>query len=271
MRRFVHGLGVFAFLLLDIVCSAQTAGTAAITGRIQDQSGAIISDVSLVLRNTATGFTYVTRSSGTGDFTFEFLPIGSYILNADAKGFRSVAVRPIQLSLNQRLNLPLTLDLGTTDTEITVVTEINSIDTSSAALRTVFTEKEMQDLPSIPGIYVVDRCNSISCRLSWGQATTIPSRMVLGRDHRLRNCRSMGRQWGESDTRSTASITLATASMEVVQSAVGRVRMPSANSLFSRTTSPLKREVWPPRFLLRPNPALIVFMGNSDCCMSALT
>ena len=153
MRRYLCVIGLIAGILSGKVFVAQTGDWAVITGRVLDPSGAVIPGVSLMLRNEATGYAYSMNSSDRGTFTFPILPIGSYVLTADSAGFQTLKVAPIRLALNQHLDLPLTLKVGNQATAVTVSTEVNGIETSSAALRTVVTEKQMQDLPVIAGDY----------------------------------------------------------------------------------------------------------------------
>src|SRR5207248_2626544 len=130
MPRHLLALGLIAGMFWTGVCIAQTGGWAEITGRVLDQSGAVVSGVLLSLRNEATSYSYSTNSSDRGSFTFPVLPIGSYILTVDSAGFETLKIGPIHLALSQHLNLPLTLKLGNQDTAITVTTEVNGIETS---------------------------------------------------------------------------------------------------------------------------------------------
>jgi hypothetical protein len=135
-------------LLLAAVCAAQIPDRAEVTGRMTDESGAIVQGVSVTLHNDATGFRFSTVSSATGDFDFQFLPTGSYTLMAELPKFRTVRIEDIRLALNQHLDLGLlVLKVGSSEAEVDVTAEANHIDTSSAAIRSVFTEKQMQDLP----------------------------------------------------------------------------------------------------------------------------
>src|SRR5262245_37823656 len=92
-------------LFMGGVAFAQIPDRAEITGRITDESGAVMSGVLLILQNDATGFKSSQRSSGTGHFVFQLLPIGSYTLTTEFPEFVILKVTSIQLSLNQHLDL----------------------------------------------------------------------------------------------------------------------------------------------------------------------
>jgi hypothetical protein len=135
-------------LLFAVVCRGQVPDTAELRGRIMDETRAVVTGASLTLSNQETGFRYSQTSSTKGDFVFQILPTGSYTLTAELPQFETLKIGNIRLTLNQHLDLgALTLKVGSSSSHVEVVAETNPIDTSSAALRSVFTEKQMQDLP----------------------------------------------------------------------------------------------------------------------------
>ena len=149
MRRFMlNGWFLTGWLLVVAIGTAQIPDRAEVTGRMSDESGAVVSGVALTLQNDGTGFTYSTVSSTTGDFVFQFLPVGAYKLTAEFPKFETLRIANIPLVLNQRLDLgTLTLKVGSSSAKVDVTAEVNPIDTSSAGLRSVITEKQMRDLP----------------------------------------------------------------------------------------------------------------------------
>jgi Carboxypeptidase regulatory-like domain len=141
-------------LFMSGVAFAQIPDRAEITGRITDESGAVMSGVLVTLQNDATGFKSSQRSSGTGDFVFQFLPIGSYTLTAELPKFVILKVTSIQVTLNQHLDLgKLTLKVEGFNAQVNVTAEANQIETSTAAIRTIMTEKQIKDLPVMTGAF----------------------------------------------------------------------------------------------------------------------
>jgi len=138
-------------VLLAVSCLAQTRDRAEIGGRISDATGAVVPNVSLLLRNEATGHEYSTISTGTGDFVFPFLPAGSYALTAELAGFARLKIEGIQVVSNQSLSLPLILKVGGPDTALTVTAEPNPIEITNPTVRHVITEKELKDMPILTG------------------------------------------------------------------------------------------------------------------------
>ncbi len=144
-RNFVFSLSVAAFLAVSSL--AQSLDRAEIGGRVSDETGAVLPEVSLLLRNETNGHRHASTSRGTGDFLFPFVPAGSYTLTAERPGFSPFKMEGLRVVTNQRLELPLVLKVGGPATEITVRAEANQIETTNATLKHVVTEKELQDMP----------------------------------------------------------------------------------------------------------------------------
>jgi hypothetical protein len=153
-RRGLYRLLLPVWLVLTGICSAQISDRAEVTGRIADESGAVIAGVSLTLSNDSTGFKFSQVSSKTGDFVFQFLPTGSYTLTAEFPKFDALRIQNIRLALNHHLDLEtLRLRVGSPSAEVNVTAEANHIDTSSAAIRSVMTEKQIRDLPLLTPVF----------------------------------------------------------------------------------------------------------------------
>ena len=86
--RIVLYLSAFCLLAVLALSSAwaQTV-TGSITGQVTDPSGALVSGASVIAENVATGVKTAATSNGAGVYTIRFLPIGSYKVTVEAKGF----------------------------------------------------------------------------------------------------------------------------------------------------------------------------------------
>src|SRR5258708_13422210 len=71
----------------------QQAGIAAVSGRIAgtitDPSGAAIPGALITITNTAQGIKAKAATGTRGDYSFPSLPVGSYDILFEAKGFRA--------------------------------------------------------------------------------------------------------------------------------------------------------------------------------------
>src|SRR6185437_11118967 len=93
-------VGVFG--LLAVVGCAQT-NTATVTGVLTDPTHATVAHAKLEIREVRTGVVRSTESNLDGQFTFNFLPIGTYDLTAEATGFQRVDRGALELAAGQVL------------------------------------------------------------------------------------------------------------------------------------------------------------------------
>ena len=59
----------------------------AITGVVQDLTGAVVPGAQVTLTNTDTGFVLQGKSNGRGDYVFSPIKIGNYTVSASATGY----------------------------------------------------------------------------------------------------------------------------------------------------------------------------------------
>lgn len=80
---------VFALVL---VCSAFTANaqvdTGTILGAVRDNTGAVIPNAAITVRNEGTSFTQVTKTSASGTYVVTPLRIGRYSVEVESGGLR---------------------------------------------------------------------------------------------------------------------------------------------------------------------------------------
>src|SRR5579862_7461123 len=82
LKTFATALSVIALLATASVVDAQTF-RGGISGRVVDQSDAVLPGVAVTATNTATGVTRATTTSATGDFSLPDLPLGTYTVDVE--------------------------------------------------------------------------------------------------------------------------------------------------------------------------------------------
>src|SRR6201995_1019206 len=95
-----------ALLLLSVqpLCFAQTH-QGAITGVVQDSSGAGIANASFAAPSLDPGLILQTKSNSSGVFVLSPLKIGNYSLSASSPGFQTIQRDNLHLDIQQRLNV----------------------------------------------------------------------------------------------------------------------------------------------------------------------
>src|SRR5689334_9147731 len=98
---------VFCILALAIAaCAQQTIDTATVQGRIEDPSGAAISTARIRIANTHTGAQITTESSASGEFRFNSIAAGEYVLTTAVDGFAPTSLK-LAVSIGQSFYVPL--------------------------------------------------------------------------------------------------------------------------------------------------------------------
>src|SRR5215813_8563876 len=119
MKRHSISLTVFAILALSLVAAQQITGN--IRGVTTDPSGAVVRGAVVTATQVDTGQSRSGSSGADGSFLLVELPIGHYRVEVDAKGFQSYVQEGISLNVNETLNVPVHLVVGT-ETQKVVVT-----------------------------------------------------------------------------------------------------------------------------------------------------
>jgi len=140
---------VFACLLLGPAAYAQDF-RANILGQVVDPSRAAIAGATVTATKEDTNVSRDTVTNTEGMYTLVGLDPGRYTVTITARGFTTVRRTGIVLQVAERLNLPITMEVGQVTESITVVGEQELIQTASASRGLVFDPVKMEELP-LPG------------------------------------------------------------------------------------------------------------------------
>src|SRR5215470_8273485 len=143
-------IGVFfAFLAVTLMASVVWAqGTGEITGLVTDPSGAVVSGATITLTNSATGEKRTTVSSSAGIYRFAELPIvGTYALQAAPKGFKSLKVAGIVVSVGTVISQDVKLELGAATEQVTVEAGAETVQTSDSSVSQLVDRNIWQNMP----------------------------------------------------------------------------------------------------------------------------
>ncbi|MFI5101962.1 MAG: carboxypeptidase regulatory-like domain-containing protein [Terriglobales bacterium] len=139
------------FLAVQVLLACPYAGwaqvSAAISGKIEDASGAAVSGATVTVKDVETGATRVVATDSTGNYRVLSLPIGRHELRVEKEGFR-VAVRTgIKLDVGEEAVVNLHLAVGQAVQEITVSEETPVVNTTTASVSGLVGEREIKNLP----------------------------------------------------------------------------------------------------------------------------
>ena len=126
-----------SIVLFSILLVLLTTGTAAaqqnvtsatLTGRIEDNSGAVVSGASVTAIHVETNQQLTTMSDEEGRYRFPYLRIGDYDLKIDAQGFSPV-VKQLTMSIGQALDLPIRLDVAGVSAQVNIGSDVPIVET----------------------------------------------------------------------------------------------------------------------------------------------
>jgi hypothetical protein len=149
-RTHIFQLASVALVLLMSTFSVQAAEvTATLSGAVKDSTGAVVSKASVTVTNTGTNASRSSLTLGDGTYQFTLLPIGTYRVTVEQTGFRKYVREGIVLNVNQNARLDVALQVGAASQVVEVTADVTQVDTVSATLGNVETERRILDLPLV--------------------------------------------------------------------------------------------------------------------------
>ncbi len=143
MKRLVR----FAFATcLAFATVAMGQDTATIVGTVTDTTGAVIPNAKITVSNPDKGFTRVLISNSAGAFSVSAIPIGNYVVTAEAQGFQKLVRTGITLEVGQIQRVDMQLTVGQITQEVSVVGNVPRVQTETGAISSVITSRQIQDL-----------------------------------------------------------------------------------------------------------------------------
>lgn len=146
----------FALLLLTLaavvtvpVCAQEARGT--IVGRVTDATGAVIPGATVEVISKAMGTKVTITTNEAGTYQAAFLIPGPYRIEAHAPGFKRYVRDNTEVRVNDRLEIEISLEIGTAEQSITITDEAPMLNTASASLGGVIDARRVQDLPVAHG------------------------------------------------------------------------------------------------------------------------
>ena len=166
-------LVAFAFALQPAMAQQVTA---TITGTILDPSGAPIVGADVTAVDTERGVTIPTKTNEQGVYVVPRVPVGSYKLKVEAKGFEIAEHPAFTLVLNQtaRVDVQMRIGQGTETVEVTGAAPVLQTDTTQ--ISTLIDAKTNDALPLATRNYIQ------LTLLTPGAVTPDPASMTTGAD-----------------------------------------------------------------------------------------
>ncbi len=135
-----------AALVLSPSASAQDfRGT--VLGVVTDSQGGAMPGVSVTVTNLNTNVASTVTTDGKGQYRVQFLNSGTYSVQMQLQGFKSVVRKPIEVRIGDALTVDAVMDTGAVEEVVEVVAEQPLLDTSSGITGQVIDSNQIQQLP----------------------------------------------------------------------------------------------------------------------------
>ena len=148
MRRLSFGLVLGVLWLAATPLFAQQ-GTAAITGKITDEQGAVLPGVAIVVTNEETGLFREVTSSSEGTYLVTQIVPGRYKVVAKLEGFRTMDRGGLIVQVGTTMTINITLPVGGLEETVTVTGQSPLVDTTSATVGGNIGTAELSELPAM--------------------------------------------------------------------------------------------------------------------------
>ena len=143
-------LCVFTFLFTVFSLRGQeTRGS--LLGRVADPSGAIMPGVNVEIVHTQMGGSTKTTTNQDGMYQALYLLPGMYKVTAQSTGFKTLVRDGIEIRINDRVELNLTMEVGAATERVEVVGDTPLLQTATASLGQVVDHRRIAELPLLHG------------------------------------------------------------------------------------------------------------------------
>jgi len=141
------------FILATILCLgtlplfAQTEiGGASLSGTITDPTSAVIQAAKVTVKGTETGLVRATETNSAGLYLVK-LPVGTYDVTIEAKGFRTAEVKGLKLEVGSAITVDVPLQVGAVADTVDVTAETPIVEATRSSTSTSVSARAVADLP----------------------------------------------------------------------------------------------------------------------------
>jgi hypothetical protein len=141
----------FVFFVLALCAGAafaQGGGSGELSGQVTDPSGAVISGAEVKLSNTATGAVRTTVTTADGIYRFSALPVvGTYTLEVAPKGFKSVKVQNVVISVGTITSRDVKVEVGASSEQVTVEAGQQLVQSEDSSISQLIDRRVWENMP----------------------------------------------------------------------------------------------------------------------------
>ncbi|HZS10318.1 MAG TPA: TonB-dependent receptor [Blastocatellia bacterium] len=138
---------LFLSLLICGSVSAQT-GTSSVRGTVTDSQGRAVAGATVTLANAERNFTRTLTTKEDGGYVFSAIPPGTYRIEAEASGFKKVAVSDVSALVDTPIDVSVRFEVGNVTETLNVSASTEApINTTDASIGNSFESRRLIELP----------------------------------------------------------------------------------------------------------------------------
>ncbi len=127
--------------------AAQVNATGTISGQVTDPSGSAVANAQVRVTEQTTGVSVVKPTASDGYYTVPLLKPGTYSVEVSAAGFTTMTRKDLVLQIQQILQQDFKLQVGATQTEVTVTGAAPLLNAESTEVGNVISQQSTEQLP----------------------------------------------------------------------------------------------------------------------------
>ena len=120
---------------------------ATVLGTVTDPAGAVVPGVAVVITNIETGVASRAQSNASGAYQVPYLQPGSYKVEVSHQGFKTYVREPVELHVDDHVQIDVPLEMGRSSDQITVTAETELLEESNGSVGQVVGRDQITSLP----------------------------------------------------------------------------------------------------------------------------
>src|SRR3989449_6084890 len=146
MKKLQFCLVAISMLLVALGAFAQVQN-GQFTGTVTDPSGAAIPNAKVTVTNMGTNLSVTTASNQSGLYVVRELPVGTYKISAEVKGFKTTTDSNLALNAGTIQRVDFRMELGQAREVVEVTGEAAAVNTEDSKLASTVSSTQIASLP----------------------------------------------------------------------------------------------------------------------------
>jgi Carboxypeptidase regulatory-like domain/TonB dependent receptor len=138
---------VVLLFLFSVTASWAQKDAGAIVGVVHDPSGAVVGGARVTVEDIERGQSFTTTTSESGEYVASPLRVGRYVVTVERTGFKKAVSSPVDLSVQDRVAVNITLQVGLITEQVVVTGTAPLLQTETSELGQVVDSKRVANLP----------------------------------------------------------------------------------------------------------------------------